>query len=76
MTLTFLIIFFGLILVALIGLLTHRIHQVTRKFDKLYNYFIRSEKDIDEKVSFISFMKGLPPTNSECPTKEELDKLD
>jgi hypothetical protein len=76
MTLTFLIVFFGLILVALIGLLTHRIHQVTKKFDKLYNYFIRSENDLDNKISFSSFMKGLPPTNGECPTKEELDSLD
>lgn len=76
MTLTFFIVFFGLVLVALIGLLTHKIYQVTRKFDKLYNYFIRSEADIKNKPSFSSFMQGLPPTNGECPTKEELDNLE
>lgn len=47
------------------------------KFSKLYNYFIRSEKDKNSGMKFsINKEAGLPPINSECPTKEELERLD
>lgn len=75
MTLTLVLILLRLILIGLIGLLTFKIYQITKKFDRLYDYFIRSDKDKGSRVSFLSFMKGLPPTNGECPTKEELDNM-
>lgn len=77
MALTLILVLLRLILIGLIGLLTFKIYQITKKFDKLYNYFIRSENDeVSKKINFGSFMKGLPPTNGECPTKEELDSLE
>lgn len=68
---------FALILIGEIGLLIYKIFKMIRKFEKLYDYFIRDEKDLPEgKISFNSLMNGIiPPTNGECPTKEELENF-
>lgn len=76
MTISFLLIIFVMILVAEIGILTYKTYQLAQKFNKFYNFIIRSEKDLpDGKITLESIMKGLPPTNGECPTKEELDEF-
>lgn len=74
MTTSFFLVLFTLLLVAEIGILIYKIYQVIKKFDKLYDFFIRSEKDLpDGKIPFNTVLKGIPPMNGECPTKEELD---
>ena len=66
-----------LLLVAEMAILIYKTYQIAQKLNKLFNYFIRSEKDLPngERISFSALMKGLPPTNGECPTKEELDSF-
>lgn len=77
MTISFLLIIFVMILVAEIGILTFKIYQFTQKANKLYNYFIRSEQELNgDRISFSAESKGLPPTNGECPTKEQLDEFE
>lgn len=77
MTISFLLVVFVMILVAEIGILTFKIYQFTQKATKLYNYFIRSEKELNgDKILFSAESKGIPPVNGECPTKEELDNFE
>jgi hypothetical protein len=67
---------FALILIGEIGLLIYKIFKMIQKFEKLYDYFIRNEAELPEgKINFSSLMKGIPPTNGECPTKEELENF-
>ena len=73
MTTGFYLVLFILILIAEMGLLIYKIYRITQKFDKLYNYFIRSEKDLNNEKRMS--LKGIPPMNGECPTKEELDNF-
>lgn len=70
----FYLMLFTMILIAEIGVLIYEIYRITRKFNKLYNYFIRSEKDLidTKKMS----LKDIPPINGDCPTKEELDNFE
>lgn len=64
------------VLVGLIAFLTFKIAQFIRKAEKLYDYFIRSESEIDTFYKELeSTQKPLPPMNGECPTKEELENL-
>lgn len=74
-TLQLLLLFLG-ILVGLITFLTIRISHFLRKVEKLYDYFIRSEKDYDEFVQSLAEQgKPLPPLNGECPKVEDLEKM-
>lgn len=77
MTTEFIIVLLIAFLVAQLGALTYKIYQFVKKFNKLYNYFIRSEKDLSKEGKMLkSTMRRLPPMNGECPTKEELEELD
>jgi len=74
-TLDLLLIFLG-ILVGLTMFLTLRISIFLRKIEKLYDYFIRSENEMDEFMTQLQVDgKPVPPINGECPTKEELEKF-
>lgn len=70
------LVIFALILIGEIGLLIYKIFKIIQKFDKFYDYMIRSEKDLPNgKIKYNSLLKGLPPMNGECPTKEELENF-
>lgn len=68
------LVVFILFLLAAIAVGTFKIYQFVQKVNKLYNYFIRSEKDLNgERIGFVTNAKGIPPVNGECPSKEELE---
>jgi hypothetical protein len=50
-------------------ILVYRIYKFVNKVNKLYNYYIISEKD---KLNTTS---RVPPINGECPTTEQLENL-
>lgn len=73
---SFYLMIFALILVGEIGLLLYQIFKMIKKFEKLYDYFIRDEDKLPNgKINFSSLLRGIPPTNGECPTKEELENF-
>lgn len=53
------------------SILILKITLVMRKMEKLYDFYIRSEKDPELEEIY----KGLPPTNAQCPKIEELEKM-
>lgn len=64
---------FILFLLSIITIVIFKIYRFIQKFNEVYNYFIRSKKDLrNEKINF-TMSKGIPPINGECPTKEELE---
>lgn len=74
---TFWFIISIMIFLAEIGILTFKIYQFTQKANKLYNYFIRSEKDLNgNPINFKIDSSEIPPINGGCPTKEELDNFE
>ena len=72
------IYFIGFIAFVLTAILVivFKVFRFLYKFNKLYNFFIKSTDSIESKSSFTIKEKGLPPINGECPTKEELENLD
>lgn len=73
MATSFYLILFAVILISEIGFIIYKIYKTTQKFDKLYNFFIRSEKDLVDGQK--SRLDKIPPVNGECPTKEELENF-
>lgn len=64
-------------LVGLTMFLTLRISLFLRKIEKLYDYFIRTEKDYEEFVrDWEAQGKELPPINGGCPRAEELENME
>lgn len=61
-----------LLSLVVVTILVYRIYKFIKKVNKLYDYFIVSEKD-KSKLSLTS--KSIPPINGECPTKEQLANL-
>lgn len=63
-----------LLTLAVVTILVYKIYKFVRKVNKLYNYFIISEKDKSQKqLSLVA--KSVPSINGECPTKEQLENL-
>lgn len=48
---------------------------ILSRFNRLYNYFIKSKEE-KQNIKFSLKGEGIPPINSECPTKEQLENLD
>lgn len=68
------LVVFILFLLSAVAVGVFRIYRFLQKFDEVYNYFIRSQKDLNgERIGFATNSKGIPPVNGECPTKEELE---